>query len=111
VEELGGPASGAGEECVGEAEEGEEVDGNACDSQYGSNHDEQCVGVPIWWSQMSVHSEAMSPSSSTFFACIFRLLGADGAFWVCMCSECVFGSAPSLCCVVAMAAVLQYGRW
>jgi len=63
-----------------------------------------CESIPIWWSQMRVHSEAMSPSSSTFFACIFRLLGAVGGFCACMSAVCVFPSAPLALCVVAMVA-------
>lgn len=110
MEELVGPAAGAGEECVCEDEEGEEVDRDACRSQswWCSVFLRFCVGVPIWWSQMSVHSEAMSPSSWTFFAWTFRLLGAFGSFCACMSAVCVFPSAPLPLCVVAMVAALQY---
>jgi len=53
---------------------------------------------------MRVHREAASPSSSTFFACIFRLLGAVDSFCACMSAVCVFPSAPLALCVVAIVA-------
>lgn len=71
--------------------------------------------LPIWWSQSSVQSDAISPSSSGFFGCVFRLLGATATFCSCISAACAalrvplpFGSAV----LVAMLGLSpQYVRW
>lgn len=55
---------------------------------------------------MSVHSEARRPSSSTFFGCIFRFLGAMGAFSAGTFAVCDFCGAPLAGGMVALAAML-----
>jgi hypothetical protein len=90
-EELCSPASRTGEEDVGEEEEQEEVYGDAwvllvAVKNKGHN---PLRDIPIWCSQTSEHSSAMSPSSSPFFACVFRLFDAMATFCSCVSAACV----------------------
>lgn len=55
---------------------------------------------------MSVHSVAMSPSSSAFLGVGFRRLGADATFWFGGCAMCAPLAATLPFCNAVLVAIL-----